>query len=105
MRTSDDIHAEVQELAWAMIDQQATEEQVRRLEEILSADSEARQVYMVCMQMHADLRCLLGGDLPMPQGMKEALQEKQAQTKKAPAPLPTVDMPSLFSSASVNGVM
>jgi hypothetical protein len=56
-----DLKAEVQELAWAMIDEQATDKQVRRLEELLLQSAAARQTYVECMQLHADLHYLLGG--------------------------------------------
>jgi len=102
MGTALSVSDEVQELAWALIDEQATEEQVRRLEELLLENKDAREVYVMCMQMHADLHYLLGGKkFELPEALKEAMAAKQSQQQtsaaaKAPqqgAPLPLVDLP------------
>ena len=49
---------EVQDLVWALVDEQATDEEIRRLEDLLASDEE-RRIYVMCMQMHSDLRFLL----------------------------------------------
>ena len=51
---------EVQELVWALVDNEATDSQVGRLEELLLESAKARRLYVSCMQMHADLLNLLG---------------------------------------------
>ncbi len=61
MHPTTDLLDEVQELVWALVDEQATEEQAQRLERLLLDNREARQIYITCMQMHADLHYLLGG--------------------------------------------
>jgi hypothetical protein len=61
MNETIDLKAEVQELAWAVIDEQATDSQIRRLEGLLLENGEARRTYVECIQMHADLHYLLGG--------------------------------------------
>jgi len=102
MHPISDMSDEVQELVWALIDEQATEEQVQRLEQLLLDNREARQIYIACMQMHADLHYLLGGKkFELPEALKEAMAAKQSQQQtsaaaKAPqqgAPLPLVDLP------------
>ncbi|MBU4270851.1 MAG: hypothetical protein KKE86_00965 [Planctomycetes bacterium] len=83
---------EVQELVWALVDDQATDAQVRRLEELLLDDSEARRVYVTCMQMHADLHYLLSDKRPrLPPAVEKAIESQR--TKKSAAPLPVVDLP------------
>jgi hypothetical protein len=52
---------EVQDLVWAVVDEYATESQIRRLEQLVTTNDEARRTYITCMQMHADLCMLLGG--------------------------------------------
>jgi hypothetical protein len=61
MVTMNDLTDEVQELVWALIDEQATDDQIRRLEVLLLHSVEARRIYTRCMQMHADLRYLFAG--------------------------------------------
>jgi hypothetical protein len=93
---------EVQELVWALVDDQATEEQVQRLEELLLENQEARRIYITCMQMHADLHFLLGGKkFELPEALKEAMEAKKSQKQSTSdsqspgrtAPLPLVDLP------------
>jgi hypothetical protein len=46
---------EIQDLAWAMADDAISPEDAKRLEALLLADPEARQLYVECMQLQADL--------------------------------------------------
>jgi hypothetical protein len=97
MDETNDLATEVQELAWAMVDEQATDGQIHRLEELLLEDHEARRVYVMCMQMHSDLHYLLGGKQPrLPAAIEEAIK---AERKKArPAALPIVDLPPVIAN-------
>jgi hypothetical protein len=61
MIATTDVAAEVEELVWALADERATPRQIRWLERLCTESAEARQVYVRCMQMHADLHRLLGG--------------------------------------------
>jgi hypothetical protein len=93
MNEANDARAEVQDLVWALIDEQATERQVRHLEGLLLASYEARLTYVMCMQMHADLCYQLSGKqrrLPFPIGPAKKLK---SAGKSAPG-LPTVDLPA-----------
>jgi hypothetical protein len=104
---------EVQELVWALIDDQATDTQIKRLEELLLADEEARRTYVMCMQMHADLHFLLGGKrpaLPMPwekpgpaeipwTGVDQGKQKIDTRTRK---PLPVVEMRPMSPTISIS---
>lgn len=47
--------SEIQDLVWTMIDDELTDDQLRRLEQLVRDDPEARETYVRCMQMHADL--------------------------------------------------
>ncbi len=90
MYETSDMRSEVQELTWALVDEQATESQIRHLEELLLASHEARRAYMMCMQLHADLHYMLGGIKP---GLPPAV-EKAMKARKTPSPpLPTVGLP------------
>jgi hypothetical protein len=93
-----DLALEVQELAWAIVDEQATDRQVRRLEELLLDNADARQIYISCMQMHADLHHLLNGNRPLPIPVQKAVESQQRKgvenagpsknARKTAAPLP-----------------
>lgn len=56
---------EVQQLVWAMVDDAATEEQVRRLEKLVTEHSAARRVYVDCMALHAELHCMFAPPKPV----------------------------------------
>ena len=43
-----------------LLDEQATDQQVQRLEELLTASEEARESYIKCVQMHSDLKQFAG---------------------------------------------
>ena len=83
---------EVQELVWALVDDQATEAEIHRLEELLLESDEARQTYVMCMQMHADLHFLLGPKPRLPEALQKILDAEKAKPSRAPLPL--VDIPS-----------
>jgi hypothetical protein len=55
-----DFAVEVQDLAWTLLDEQATDKQIGRLEELLLTSNEARRIYVSCIQLHVDLHDLLG---------------------------------------------
>ncbi len=95
MSDTNDLVMEVQELVWALVDEQATPEQVKRLEDLLLVDDSARHIYALCMQMHADLHFLLSNE-KMPQRNQKGQGAKS--TRNA---LPIVDLPAdqPFSSA------
>jgi hypothetical protein len=79
MILANDLTSEVQDLVWALVDEQATDDQVRTLETLLLQSDEARRVYVRCMQMHADLYCLFGGkQAPPPRPRKKAAASKRS---------------------------
>jgi hypothetical protein len=45
----------VQELTWAMLDEQISDDEFRLLENLLLSDDEARETYVNCIQLHAGL--------------------------------------------------
>lgn len=55
MPLSEQAITEIQDLAWAMADEAISAEDAKRLEDLLLADPEARQLYVQCMQLQADL--------------------------------------------------
>lgn len=71
MRKTSNVADEVPDLVWSLVDEQATPEQIRHLEELIVGSTKARKTYIVCMQIHADLYCLFGKRrlrLPFPLG-------------------------------------
>jgi hypothetical protein len=102
MEKMDDLLTEVQELTWAMVDEQANEQDVSRLERLLLDHDEARQTYMTCMQMHADLHFLFSGKPRLPEALQKAMAADKAKATKKPLPL--VDLPmGGFTAAHSNG--
>jgi hypothetical protein len=99
MAEVDDVMTEVQELTWALIDQCASEEEVRRLEQLLLEHEEARRGYVLCMQMHADLHFLLNPP-PPPTAVQKIIELKAKQRK---VPLPVVDMPATAAFVPATG--
>lgn len=45
----------VQELTWALMDEQINDDEVRLLDNLLLSDDQARETYIGCVQLHADL--------------------------------------------------
>ena len=98
MDETGDLLTEVQDLTWALVDEYATEGDVRRLESLLLDHDEARRTYVMCMQMHADLHFLLNPSLRLPTVFQKIID---AEKTKQPKPgLPAVDMPASDSHAS-----
>jgi hypothetical protein len=56
---------EVQQLVWALVDDVATEEQVRRLEALVLQHAAARKTYVDCMALHAELHCMFAPPKPV----------------------------------------
>jgi hypothetical protein len=56
--------SEIEELTWTMIDDQLTEAQIRRLEQLVTEDKEARQIFLTCMNLHVELERLFRGENP-----------------------------------------
>ena len=49
------VTARVHDLTWALVDEQITDEQMTELEALLLGDTVARDAYIRCIQLHADL--------------------------------------------------
>lgn len=45
----------VQELTWALLDEQITDDEMSLLDNLLLSDDAARQCYLECVQLHVDL--------------------------------------------------
>jgi len=45
----------VQELTWALVDEQITDDEMTLLENLLLSDDQARQRYVECVRLHAEL--------------------------------------------------
>ena len=49
------ISERIQELTWALLDEQITDDEFGLLDNLLLSDDKARQSYVGCVQLHADL--------------------------------------------------
>lgn len=49
------IDERVQELSWALFDEQINDDELQLLEGLLLSDDRARKTYCNCVQLHADL--------------------------------------------------
>jgi hypothetical protein len=49
------VQERVQELAWALVDDQINDDEMQLLESLLLSDDAARDTYVNCIQLHTDL--------------------------------------------------
>jgi len=49
------VQERVQELSWALFDEQINDDELRLLENLLLSDDQARKTYVNCVQLHTDL--------------------------------------------------
>jgi hypothetical protein len=49
------VRERIQELTWALLDEQITDDEKSLLDTLLLSDDKARRCYLECIQMHADL--------------------------------------------------
>ena len=49
------VQERVQELTWALVDEQINEDEMRLLDSLLLSDDAARDTYVRCVQLHTDL--------------------------------------------------
>jgi hypothetical protein len=49
------VNERVQELTWALVDEQISDDEMRVLDNLLLGDEYARQTYLKCVQLHAGL--------------------------------------------------
>lgn len=49
------VNERVQELSWALVDEQISDDEVHLLDNLLLSDASARKTYIGCMQLHSDL--------------------------------------------------
>ena len=61
----------VQELTWALVDEQITADEVELLDNLLLSDDGARDAYIGCIQLHTDLLYHYG-NVPAPLNATEA---------------------------------
>ena len=53
--SADSAQERVQELTWALVDQQITDDEMSLLDNLLLSDDKACATYVDCIQLHADL--------------------------------------------------
>ncbi len=49
------VNERVQELTWALVDEQINDDEMRLLDNLLLSDETARETYIGCVQLHTDL--------------------------------------------------
>ena len=86
MQETERMIEEVQQLVWALVDEAATDGQVRRLESLVLAHPAARRAYVDCVTLHAELHCLFAP--PQPAGLAAA-----ADVAKPKAVILNLDLP------------
>jgi hypothetical protein len=65
-RGGDAAQDRVQELTWALIDDQISEDEMQLLDSLLLSDEAARDTYIGCVQMHTDLLAHYADDVKRP---------------------------------------
>jgi hypothetical protein len=77
---------QVQELTWALLDEQISEDEFEQLSRVLLRDDKSREAYLGCIQLHTDLITHFAGP--------------EARTPKRPGTTPILglDMPLGFQS-------
>jgi hypothetical protein len=55
MAHEETVQERVQELTWALVDDQINDDDMRFLESLMLSDDKARGTYIECIQLHADL--------------------------------------------------
>ncbi|MCE9553558.1 MAG: hypothetical protein K8T91_09335 [Planctomycetes bacterium] len=91
MQDSEQLMEEVQQLVWALVDEVATDEQIRRLENLVLEHAAARRAYVDCMSLHAELHCMFSPPRPVqPIAM--------GNTPAAKAPIFNLDTPPASGS-------
>ena len=113
MDKTTELEAEVEDITWALIDDQATQDELRRLEELLLHSREACQAYVRCLQIEADLYFQFGDKRPP---LREVIEERQRQETTAPQPAAAGDggqradlpglsrRPGLVRSSGIGGI-
>ena len=87
----DDIATEVQQLAWALVDDYLDEPGLRRLEQLVLTSDVARTTYIKCIQLHVDLIYYFaeqrrkedpnaGPPFPLPAELQKLLQQGDRQS-------------------------
>ena len=110
MALSEQAAAEVQELAWKMADDAISAEDARRLEDLLLEDSEARLLYVQCMQLQADLHLFFNPTALMmepPVGNAPGSPASIAHASGSPVltPIPVLkNLPTIGPSSTPSGV-
>lgn len=94
---SDELTHEVQSLTFALLDEQIAAEQIKRLEELLTSDAQAREIYLTCVQMHVDLHEVFAAE-------KNAEKKTTDNTEKpaSPSAAPPLGLPISLPAPGIN---
>jgi hypothetical protein len=60
------VNDRVQELTWALVDEQITDDEMQLLENLMLSDDAARDTYIGCVQLHTDLLAHYAGETSQP---------------------------------------
>jgi hypothetical protein len=78
----------VQELTWALVDEQISDDEFEQLNSVLLRDDKSRDTYLGCIQLHADLMAHF------------AAPSDRTGQRAGTAPILGLDMPLGFQSPS-----
>jgi anti-sigma factor RsiW len=64
--------ADFEQLVWAMLDEQISDDDRNRLQQLIESDELARATYIECVQMHVDLQNHFAADAKEDRGSNES---------------------------------
>lgn len=70
--------ADFEQLVWALLDDQISDDDRSRLEQLIASDEQARETYVQCVQMHVDLQDHFAGTT------KPAIPPNESKPAKSP---------------------
>ncbi len=59
-KSEDTPQTDIEDLIWALFDEQISEVDFQRLEAALRSDGDVRRLYVRCVQIHVGLQCVFG---------------------------------------------
>jgi hypothetical protein len=88
----------IEDLVWAMLDEQISDDDIHRLEDLLGSDEDARQIYLQCVQLHVDLMYRFNPDY---NPARDPQADRAGTVPAPPVGLP-VDLPMPSADASMS---
>ena len=83
---------ELDQLVWALLDDQLTSSEIERLEQMLIGDEDLRKHYVRCMQLHADLHTMFYQAKERAAESVAKQEQVAGEEPQAPAIMPPLDI-------------